>query len=91
VVVTNVAGATNAAATLTVTEPVPARFLSIEVLPDRRVKLVVTGESGVSYVLQGSGNFLDWAALGTNLNVNGVFEFVDPETNLPARFYRTRE
>ncbi|MCX8090788.1 MAG: family 10 glycosylhydrolase [Verrucomicrobiae bacterium] len=95
VVVTNVAGAvTSPPALLTVTLPVPAHFEWIGPLPDGRIRLIWTGEPGLSYWLEAATNvdFSDWTALGPISGSNGWFEFVDAEaTNHWQRFYRARE
>jgi uncharacterized lipoprotein YddW (UPF0748 family) len=91
VLVTNVAGSmTSSNATLAVTLPQPGQFLRLDLLPDRRTRLVITGEAGDRYVLLTSSNLLHWDAASMNLNTSGIFEVVDPETNQPQRFYRTR-
>ncbi|MDW8308998.1 MAG: immunoglobulin domain-containing protein, partial [Verrucomicrobiales bacterium] len=95
VVVTNVAGAvTSPPALLSVTLPVPAHFEWIGPLPDGRIRLIWTGEPGLSYWLEAATNvdFSDWTALGPISGSNGWFEFVDAEaTNHWQRFYRARE
>jgi len=94
VIVANVAGAvTSAVATLTVTLPPgqPSQFQLIELLPDQRVHLILSVESGTPYLLQTSSNLTDWTTLTNFVNSNSVFEFTDePAANIPSRFYRAR-
>lgn len=93
VVVTNLAGAiTSAPATLTVNLPPPARFLSIERLPDGAAHLVLTGAAGADCAIDGSSNFLGWIELMNLLNTNGTLDVIDHSaSNAPQRYYRTRQ
>lgn len=91
VVITNIAGlATSDPVLLTVNPPQPAQFESINLLPDQRVQLVLGGEVGCSYVIQGSTNLVHWVELTNVFNASGTFEFIDLlATNQAQRFYRT--
>jgi hypothetical protein len=71
--------------------PQPARFQLIETLPDNRVRLVISGENGVDYAIDGSSNLLNWQQIGSLVSTGTVFEFVDDGASSNAtRFYRTR-
>jgi hypothetical protein len=64
---------------------------AISILPDRNVRLTVSGSSNVLYSLQGSASLAPsaWTSLVTNSGPNGTFIFDDlAATNYPARFYR---
>ncbi|MSU58533.1 MAG: hypothetical protein EXS35_10205 [Pedosphaera sp.] len=93
VVITNVAGAiTSANAVLTVNLPPPARFLSINRLPDGRAHLVVTGAAGADCAIDGSSNFTGWIELMSLMNSNGILDVIDHSaSNAHLRFYRTRQ
>jgi uncharacterized repeat protein (TIGR02543 family) len=92
VVVTNWVGSvTSSNAVLTVTPPQPPQFLSINLLPDDRVRMILSGDTGSTYVLQGSGDLTSWLDLTNTVNTNGTFQFTDgPVTNHGWRFYRAR-
>jgi hypothetical protein len=85
-------GARNAymADTLDFFGAMPLRFESITLLPGNRVKLVLSGATGI-YTLQTATNLGAWTPLTNLTNTLGTFEFVDgAATNQPARFYRAR-
>ncbi len=91
VVVTNLAGTvTSAAALLTVSPPLPLRFDLISVLPDHRIRFVLSGEPG-NYVIESTADLSAWSTF-TNLSiVTGPVEFIDDSsTNAPRRFYRAK-
>ncbi len=93
VVITNVAGAvTSANAMLTVTLPLPSRFQSINLLPDGRARLILTGETGVACAIDGSTNLAGWFELMSLINSNGTLDVVDESaSNSSPRFYRARQ
>lgn len=93
VIITNVAGSlTSSNALLTVNVPPPARFLSIDRLPDGRAHLVLTGAIGADCAIDGSSNFTGWSELLNLLNTNGLLDVIDHSaSNVPQRFYRTRQ
>jgi uncharacterized repeat protein (TIGR02543 family) len=69
----------------------PTRFELIETLPDDRVRLVINGEAGVPYAIDGSSNLLNWQQIGSLVSTGSVFEFIDDgASNNGTRFYRTR-
>ena len=88
VIVTNVAGSVSTNATLTVIPLLPLKFDSISLLPNDRVKLVLSGEPG-NYVIVAASNLVDWAAFTNVAITNAPVELLDSSpTNLPQRFYR---
>jgi hypothetical protein len=90
VVVTNVAGAvTSANAVLTV---LLLQFDSIGLLPDGRVRFVLSSEPGERCFIDVSGNLAGWIELTNFINADGTTEFTDGlGTNLRGRFYRARQ
>lgn len=90
VAVTNLAGsAFSTPAALTVLPPDPSQIDSLVVLPDGRVQLQGSGDSG-NYIIEYSTNLVVWEDLANVLNTNGAFWYLDDETNAPYRFYRAR-
>jgi hypothetical protein len=50
-----------------------------------------TGVDDYAYAVQVSSNLVDWSDLSTNYPNNGVFFFLESQTNNPLQsFYRTR-
>jgi hypothetical protein len=92
VVIGNPAGeVTSADAVLTVISQLPLKFDLISVLPDQRVRLMLSAEPGV-YSLETSSNLTAWATLTNLTNVSGTFEFTDDGiTNRTLRFYRAKQ
>ena len=91
VLATNAGGTvTSANALLTVSQPAPPKFDVISVLPDSRVRFVLSGEPG-TYVIESATDLSDWSTF-TNLTiVTAPVEFVDDSsTNTPRRFYRAK-
>ncbi len=92
VAVSNVAGrVVSSNAPLAVVPSQPIRIQSISLLSGSRVKLVLEGEPGFSYVVENSSSLTNWFDLGTVANTNGAVDFFDtlaPEN--PRRFYRVR-
>ncbi len=62
---------------------------SIALLPDGARALQISADRG-QYWIQGSSNLTTWFDLTTVANTNGTFDFLDTQTNIPLRFYRTR-
>lgn len=93
VVVTNTLGVvTSSNALLTVNTAVQApQFQSVSVLPNGTVQMVLNGQAGSSYAIDGSSNLVDWTLLTTFVNTNGTYQFTDTSsTNKPLGFYRAR-
>ncbi len=91
VVVTNTLNSvTSSNAVLTVSTP-PPQFLSVTVLPNGEVQMVLNGQAGSSYGIDGSSNLVDWVPLTTFTNTTGTYQFTDTSsTNHPLGFYRAR-
>ena len=86
--ISNSAGSvTSAAAALRVNTPFR---LEVKALPSSSALAIeIGGRVGSKYVLQSSGNLLDWGSEGVFLNTNGVIHLSDPEFSTgPARFFR---
>ncbi len=66
----------------------PVRFSFVS-RQDQGLRLQMTGQPG-KYLIEGTIDFTNWSGVANVTNTNGVFEFTDPQTNLPNRFYRTR-
>ncbi len=66
-----------------------SRISSINLLPDGSHLLEFSADRG-QFFIQGSIDLASWLDLANISNTNGVFNFTDPQTNLPFRFYRTR-
>lgn len=89
VFITNMAGSASGSATLIVTPSVPLKIDSVSLLPDGKMRLQVSGDTG-NYSIDGATDFGNWTELTNMANTNGTFEFIDPATNLLRRFYRAR-
>jgi len=92
VLVTNTIGAvTSSNALLTVSPPQPPQFLSVSVLANGLVQMVLGGQPGASYAIDGSSNLVNWIPLTNFVNTNGTCLFTDTaSTNHPVGFYRAR-
>jgi GH25 family lysozyme M1 (1,4-beta-N-acetylmuramidase) len=90
VLVTNtVASVTSSNAVLTVSAQAP-QFVSVTVT-NGVVQMVLSGQTGAVYAIDGSSNLLDWVQLTTFTNTTGSYQFTDPSsTNNPLGFYRAR-
>lgn len=78
----------SANAVLEVIAPQPLKFELISILPDQRVRLLLSGAAG-SYTLQTASNLSSWVTLTNLTNAGGTFEFIDDaRTNRALRFYR---
>lgn len=88
VIVSNVAASvTSDDAVLTIFLPTPPVIDSIEMLADGRARLQISGGPG-NFGVNQSSNLASWTqAFATNLN-GSVFQYTDPESNQPVRFYR---
>jgi hypothetical protein len=92
VVVTNTQGTvTSSNALLTINPPQPPQFLSVTVLSNGLVQLVLSGQTGSSYAIDGSSNLTGWNQLTNFLITNSTYQFTDTSaTNNPTGFYRAR-
>ncbi len=66
----------------------PVKFESITLLASNRPRLTLSGEPGLTYSLQVSGDFINWTTLTNLVNTNGGFEFVDAPVAGGQRFYK---
>jgi hypothetical protein len=49
----------------------------------------MSGTPAVSYLLECTSNWVDWASLASLTNTNGLFQYHDlAATNVSQRFYR---
>ncbi|MFN0068134.1 MAG: hypothetical protein ACKVYV_10910 [Limisphaerales bacterium] len=71
--------------------PAPPTLQALQYLPPAGFLLRVTGRPGVSYIVEGTTNFVHWTALKTNTAPDGVFEYLDATGGRPWRFYRAKE
>jgi hypothetical protein len=70
--------------------PTTMQAASPVIRPDNQFQMRVTVSGGAGYVVEATTNLTDWTPVLTN-NA-GAIDFVDASaTNLPARFYRTRQ
>jgi uncharacterized repeat protein (TIGR01451 family) len=77
----------SAQTTVSVFTPVPPK-LTAET-SSNLVQITITGDAGLSYVLDASSNLVSWVPIMTNIAVNGTVKFIDPDSGaLPYRFYR---
>ena len=92
VVVTNLAGSvTSSNALLTVNPPQPPQFLSVSVLSNGLVQMVLSGQTGSTYAIDGSSDLVNWNSLVTFTNTSGTYSFTDAaSTNHALGFYRGR-
>ncbi|MDB6125119.1 MAG: Fibronectin type domain protein [Pedosphaera sp.] len=92
VVITNVAGTVNSSnAVLTVTVPQSAHIDQIITTPEGGLQMILSGETGGSYTIEGSSNLVSWVTVTNVVNSSGTTEFTDGSvTNNPLRFYRAR-
>ncbi len=90
VIVSNLAGmAVSDDAVLLVTQPAPPQITGISFVPEGQIRLEVSGAPG-HYAVEATTNLAGWLEL-TNFTTTGdSFEYVDPDGNLPQRFYRVR-
>jgi hypothetical protein len=78
---------TSQLATLTINAPAVPQIDSIVMLPSGQAQLLVSGGPG-AFVIEQAPSFTGWTQAFTT-NISGaVFQYTDPETNQPSRFYR---
>lgn len=72
-----------------VAAPAPLYFQSVGMLPQNRVRLVLSGQPGGNVTLQRSSNLVNWLSLTNVVNTNGTLQFTDaPAANALRLFYR---
>jgi uncharacterized repeat protein (TIGR01451 family) len=55
-------------------------------------EFAISGQPGLSYVVEVSTNLVDWVPLSTNFPVSGKITIIDPDAaTIPERFYRARQ
>jgi uncharacterized lipoprotein YddW (UPF0748 family) len=88
VVITNGWGSiTSTPALLTVIPPLNPHLNSVALSPEGPVQISGAGDPG-DFVIEASENLADWQMVGMVSSTNGLFQWWDPETTLPRRFYR---
>lgn len=90
VVVSNRAGVVSSSnATLTIVWPMPPQIQDIVLLPENRVRLLISSDAGYPVEVQASSDLSNWTTLTTLINTNGTATFIDAAaTNTTARYYR---
>lgn len=69
--------------------PAPPVITSLTPLPDKTVRLTVSGAPNYTFRIEGSSDHSHWTTLTNILNANGALQFVDyGASNAPNRFYR---
>jgi len=69
----------------------PPKFASFIRLPNGSFQVQLTGQPGVSYVIEGSADLIVWNPLTTTSSLTGVIDFVDPlAATLLQHFLRAR-
>lgn len=82
--------ATSSNATVTCAATAPTlSFASVEMLPENRVRLVVTGTPGDSVTIYQSTDLVNWLPLTNLVNTTGTLQVTDPSAGTAAqRFCR---
>ena len=70
------------------TNPPPPMLAAGTVSATNRFDFWLTGQSGQSYIIQGSSNLMSWSPVQTNLLTNSPVLVAPAATNAPYRFYR---
>ena len=69
--------------------PSSAAHLGLSISAEGGLSIRVTGQPGQQYLIQASDNLTQWQSISTNLAVDGIIQFVDPDAAGKAlRFYR---
>lgn len=58
------------------------------ILSGQDISITVSGEAGVTYVLESSGDLVNWSEVATQENQAGTIVFHDQLTTNGTRFYR---
>ncbi len=75
---------------LTVTNPPPPQITAIVIDAQDLIHLTVTGEIGVRYGLETSGDLVDWSQVDVQNNTTGSVEFVEPPMTNSMQFFRAQ-
>lgn len=70
--------------------PIPLRINSTFLLPQKQLRLVVSGEPGDPVTIQRSSNLVNWVTWTNVVNTTGTVEFTDATTNATLRYYRAK-
>ena len=70
--------------------PSPLHIDSAVRLPQKQLRLVVSGEPGGSVTIQRSSNLVNWVTWTNLVNAAGTVEFTDVTTNATLRYYRAK-
>jgi len=70
--------------------PKPLHIDAAVMLPQKQLRVVVSGEPGNSVTIQCSTNMLTWATWTNVINTAGTVEFIDATTNTVQRYYRAK-
>jgi hypothetical protein len=75
-----------------VTPAAPAfRLTNLSRLPDGRFQFSYTNTTSINPSVYASTNLTNWLLIGAATQVGpGLYQFTDPATNLPRRFYQLR-
>lgn len=66
-----------------------AATLAAQNLPARQLQLVIQGQPGTPYILQGSSDLIHWSSLSTNLLAGSSLAITNPISSaVPIQFYR---
>jgi len=68
---------------------IPPRFTSVNLQPDGRLHMWLTGNAGSTVVVDRASALTNWAFFTNLLQTNSTIEFSD-STNAPSQFYRAR-
>lgn len=92
VLITNASGSvTSVDALLTLSPALPLEFTLINQLPNRDVRVVLSGAPGFNVQLLGSTNLTDWTVLTNLPNPTGLLQFTNtPVPGVPNQFYRAQ-
>jgi uncharacterized protein (DUF4415 family) len=91
VLVSNTSGSsTSGAAALAVTELMPPRIQQARRTSAGGFEVTVLGNPGTQISIRASTNLLDWFEVGAGFQT-GSFQFIDPVSDQPHRFYQVRE
>jgi len=82
-------GSTNLILTTIDNRPRP-QFSPPQRLPNREIRITLTGVAGQTFVIQATTNFVSWDSVLTNVNSGAVFDLIITDSSFyPYRFYRT--
>jgi len=65
-------------------------LINATILPNRKFQLQLQGSPNRTYIIEGSGNLLDWSPLATLTYTNAPTPFAEQTIDNTNRFYRAR-